>query len=56
MDVGPGGGWFRMIQAHYISQGTLFLLLLHQSTIEHQALDPRDWGPRLRGHRMKSTL
>ena len=40
---------FRMIQAHYISCAVCFDHCYIRFTSDHQALDPRGWGPLLYG-------
>ena len=44
MDWGQGDG-FQMIQAHYIHCALYFYYYYNRSTSDHQALDPRGWGP-----------
>ena len=46
MNWGRGDG-FRMIQAHYIYCALNFYFYYISSTSDHQALDPRGWGPQL---------
>ena len=44
--LGPGGrGWFGEIPAHYIYCILYFYYYYISSTSNHQALDPRGWGP-----------
>ena len=40
-----GGDGFRMIQVHYIYCALSFYYYYISSTSDHQALDPRGWGP-----------
>ena len=40
-----GGDGLRMIQEHYIYCALYFYYYYISSTSNHQALDPRDWGP-----------
>ena len=41
----PGGDGFGMIQACYIYCAFHFYYYYISSTSDHQALDPRSWGP-----------
>ena len=40
-----GGGWFRMIQVHYIYCALYFYYYYISSISDHQASDPGGWGP-----------
>ena len=44
---GPGGSmeWFRMIQVHNIYCALYFYYYYISFSSDHQALDPRGWGP-----------
>ena len=44
-----GGGLFQMIQGHYIYCALYFYYGYISSTSDHQALDPRCWGPLIYG-------
>ena len=46
------GGWFQMIQGHYIYCVLYFYYYYISSTSDHQALDPRGWGPLLYSSRI----
>ena len=39
------GDGFGMIQVHYIYYALYFYVYYISSTSDHQALDPRGWGP-----------
>ena len=44
-DYGGHGGWFQMIQTHYMYCGLYFCYYYYISSIlGHQALDPRGWA------------
>ena len=45
LSMGGGEGWgggFRMVLGHYIYYALYYYI---HSTSDHQALDPRGWGP-----------
>ena len=51
-----GVGWFQNDSNTFYLLCTLFLLLLHQFHLDHQALDPRGWGPWFRAHMSRESL
>ena len=47
-DTEEGDG-FEMIQGHYVSCALYLYYYYISSTLDHQALDPRGWGPLYKG-------
>ena len=47
LEAGRRGNGFWMIQVPYIYRACYFYYYHVGSTSDHQALDPRDWGPLL---------